>query len=401
MKKILLVTPRFPYPAWGACEQDRLAGMLQLRRMGYEVTVVAKMFDFQNAEEIRRFAEDNDLGLTLVPYEARRKREFSQTLLFYLRRIANPLFWDGATYEYTHPSITHEVRRVIEQWKPGLLWCDYTYLWPLYRFAKHRGIPIVTRASIFEPRNLLEEDGYTLINRCKYVLKSANEIITVRKSDRILSITPNEQKTYERIGGKGKTVNLPLRGLARLPKADHLIRSLKPLNVFFLGSSYNISHNREALAFILTRIAPALPEDEFRFFIYGKKIPAAFEQYFKGNIRQVGYVEDLHASLKSMDVALIPSLVGAGMQQKIFEPLTLGIPTVTSPRGLAGYPFQHGIHLLLAESAQEYVEALMTMRDAALRRTLSRNAAQLSESLFGEKASDAIVASVVRPFFEA
>ncbi|MEK7125713.1 MAG: hypothetical protein AAB880_02235 [Patescibacteria group bacterium] len=54
-KKILIISPKFPIPTTGACEQERLAGFLQLQRLGFEVRVVAKVFNWQDKEAIYRW----------------------------------------------------------------------------------------------------------------------------------------------------------------------------------------------------------------------------------------------------------------------------------------------------------------------------------------------------------
>jgi len=40
---ILVITPQFPYPPTGACEQDRIAGFKLLKELGHAVTVLSKV----------------------------------------------------------------------------------------------------------------------------------------------------------------------------------------------------------------------------------------------------------------------------------------------------------------------------------------------------------------------
>jgi len=110
-----------------------------------------------------------------------------------------------------------------------------------------------------------------------------------------------------------------------------------------------------------------------------------------GNVKAEGFVENLQQFLAEMDIAVIPSLLGAGMQQKIFEPLCLGIPTVTSPRGLAGYPFSAGEHLLLAKSAEEYAEQIMKLQDIELRKRLSKGSLELCNKIFSRDKINEII----------
>src|SRR3989344_8895569 len=121
-KKILIVTPKFPYPATGACEQDRAVGMEWFVSHGFEVRVIAKTALPSAAEEARIVDEKFSIRTTLLPY--RRVR-------WSLRRIFNPLYWDGAAFEYTDPEMQTELERALVEFKPNIVWFEYTYLWPL------------------------------------------------------------------------------------------------------------------------------------------------------------------------------------------------------------------------------------------------------------------------------
>ena len=71
-----------------------------------------------------------------------------------------------------------------------------------------------------------------------------------------------------------------------------------------------------------------------------------------------GFVPHVVAFWSGMDIAIAPSLFGAGMQQKVFEPIALGIPTITSRHGLATYPFECGKEVICAETKDEVVRAI-------------------------------------------
>jgi hypothetical protein len=76
------------------------------------------------------------------------------------------------------------------------------------------------------------------------------------------------------------------------------------------------------------------------------------------------------------------------MQQKVFESLARGFPTLTHQRVLAGYPFENQIHVLTANSADEFVEQLQRLRDPDLRASLSSQVIQRSQALFGRDRMD-------------
>ena len=389
MKRILVITARFPLPALGACEQDRFEGIKALKRLGFEVSVIAKVFSFQPKEEIERFSREFGIPVKTLPYENK----------FSLKRILSPLYWDGAAYEYSHASVKDAVESEIKHFQPDLIWVDYTYLWPLYSIFKKRKIPVITRSINFEPAHFLQEDGYSPLNLIKFLSKLAGELITIKNSGFLFAITPNEEKIYRKLGAKSISI-LPLRGLPEFLDKRVLLRDRKVLNVIFMGSTYTVSHNRAALKAILEDIAPAALEKCggcFKFYISGRKVPAEFEKFFGGNIVYAWHKDrkEFDEFLKDMDIAIVPSLYGAGMQQKIFEPLCRGIPTAASLRGLAGYPFLHRKHLLAAKNIAEFADLLLELRDLKLRKTLSENSVELARKLFSREVVDKTVVNAV------
>lgn len=381
-KKILIISPKFPIPTSGACEQERLAGILQLKRLGYEVRIIAKVFDWQDKEVIYRWCEERDIKVDLLDYQFQRHWSF------------NPLQWDGAANEYAALQTWHLVEAVAESYQPDIAWFEYSYLWPLYGIFKIRKIPVITRSINFEATHFLQEDGMSLKNLLKFFPKVVSELLTIKKSDYLFSITPKEERLYKRLGAKN-VATLPLRSLPYLSKIERAVRETKQLHLFFMGASYNVHHNRQAAALIIKEVAPALEgraPGKFFFHILGKKLPVNLAKLCRGNIKEEGFVKNLPEFLENeIDAAVIPSLSGGGMQQKIFEPLVYGIPTITSPRGLAGYPFKDGEHVLLAKTRNEFIEQIIKLQDINLRRRLSSNALQLSQEIFSSVKFDEVL----------
>jgi len=389
MKKILVITPKFPIPTTGACEQERLAGILQLQRLGWEVRIVARAFNWQDKNEINQWSKDSGIAVDLVDYEFIKNKNWRAKI----KRIMQPKYWDGAAYEYGLPAMQSAVARLVEEFQPDIAWFDYTYLWPLYKIFQKKKIPIVTRSINFEPTHFLQEDGISFLNILKFLPKFLSELKVIGQSDYLFAITPKEEQLYRKLGAKN-IATLPLRSLPLLLADKREIVDKKVLHLFFMGASYNVHHSRKAAEFIIKKIAPAVTRKapgKFIFHLVGKKLPSDLARLCVGNIKVEGFIENLAEFLNKIDIALVPSLMGAGMQQKIFEPLCLGIPTVTSPRGLVGYSFQDEEHLLLAKTKGEFVEQILRLQDGELKKKLSRRAMRQSRELFSQNKLNEII----------
>lgn len=381
-RKILVIMPRFPYPEAGACEQDRAEGVRQLLRLGFDVRVIAKYFDWQDPTKIQNIWKNEGVLVDLVPYQ-KNKKKWQHFL---------PWNLDGAAFEYRDRVLQEKIVEVRERWKPDIVWFDYTYLWPLYSLFTKKKIPMVVRSVNYEATHFLDEDGRTILNRLKSIPKYISEWLATRKVKRVYAITPLEKRKYEKLTD-APVENVPLRSLNQFlgkhePKETHV------LHIFFSGSTYNVSHNRRALEFILTELAPEMQKefpDKYIFHIFGAKFPSELQDYVKENVRVEGFVEDLEEKMKDMDIAVSPSFFGSGMQQKIFEPLARGFPVVTNKRGLAGYEFENNVHLLLAETPEEFKQSLLRLADFHLRQKLSHNAQEKSKELFSAEKVDRVL----------
>jgi hypothetical protein len=210
-----------------------------------------------------------------------------------------------------------------------------------------------------------------------------------------LAITPKEEKLYRKWGGK-RVNTLPLRGLPLCLRPAREAREKEKINIFFMGSTYNVPHNRGALKFIIKDIAPIverLRPGRFVFNILGNRVPEDCNKYFNNYIIYQGarYKEDLENFLVNMDIALIPSLFGAGMQQKIFEPLSRSFPTITSERGIADYPFEDRKHVLFAKTLDEYVSTILELEDTGKRASIGKEAGILASQIFSQEKIDSII----------
>lgn len=395
MKKVLIITPRFPLPSVGACEQDRLEGIKQLKRMGYDVQVIGKIFDFQKRDEekINNFSKEFGVPVHLVPYDYCKKRSGVEKIMYFARRLFWPLYWDGSVYEYANTVTRSKMEEVMNNFQPDIVWFDYTFMLPLYKIARKYGAKIITHSLIYDPKNVLEEDGRTWKNYISSAFKTFTDWRCIRMSDYMFAIAPDEMKMYRKLGAK-KIAVLPLRKLYDYLGKNSEVRDRSPLNVFFIGSSYNIPHNLRFARFIIEEIAPIVHEKypgKFKFFITGSKLPEDLQNKCADRVSYLGYVEDFAKFLSDMDVAFIPSLSGTGMQQKIFEPIARGFPVITAKHGLGEYPFECGKEILCAVTRDEFVEKLGEVLDINKRKSLSQNALAKSVQLFSREKSDSII----------
>ena len=87
--------------------------------------------------------------------------------------------------------------------------------------------------------------------------------------------------------------------------------------------------------------------------------------------------------------------MGCGQQQKVFEPIARGIPTITSSRAIAGYPLEAGKSFLSADAPEAFIEQLASLRSPARREQLSSMGVGQSRQLFSEAGLDKALADAI------
>lgn len=98
-------------------------------------------------------------------------------------------------------------------------------------------------------------------------------------------------------------------------------------------------------------------------------------QKFK-NVEFAGFVPNLADALNDT-IMIVPITVGSGIRMKILEAASLGIPFVSTSVGAEGLPFESGKDCLKGDTPEEFVNAILKMRDQSLRMDFAGNACKI------------------------
>jgi sugar transferase (PEP-CTERM/EpsH1 system associated) len=86
-------------------------------------------------------------------------------------------------------------------------------------------------------------------------------------------------------------------------------------------------------------------------------------------ITVTGFVPDLRPYLRQATVAVAPITYGAGIQNKVLEAMACGTPVVASPKAASALQITPGQELLLAEKAEEFAAAMLSLLNHPTQRT--------------------------------
>ncbi len=228
-------------------------------------------------------------------------------------------------------------------------------------------------------RNLFFEQVYTLEK--KRVLRYELEII--KKFDHALLVSEID-KNYFKPYAPVDNVQVISNGV----NTDYFHYSYNDYNPFRITFHGNIHYqpNNDAVSYFYHEIFPRIKMKEPRanFFIVGNQPRRSVLQMTSDpDVYVTGRINDIRPYLLDSAVSICPIRMGAGMQNKILEAMAVGAPVVTSSVGLEGIDAQNGEHVLVADDADSFAEAvLQLMREKSYRRQISEQARHLIEEKY-------------------
>jgi glycosyltransferase involved in cell wall biosynthesis len=161
-------------------------------------------------------------------------------------------------------------------------------------------------------------------------------------------------------------------------------------NIFTMGTLH-YPPNADGIRWFVREVFPLVKErvQDVTLTITGRNPPADFYHYAEGSggaIKITGYVPDLRPLLEKSALMVVPVRAGSGMRVRILEAFAQAIPVVTTTVGLEGIDAQSGSDVLVADTPQDFAEAVIRLLDdKALQAQLGGDGRRLAERYFDWK----------------
>jgi glycosyltransferase involved in cell wall biosynthesis len=205
-------------------------------------------------------------------------------------------------------------------------------------------------------RSRSEGRRYLLSAAAEYV----NEWLSVRSAHRLLTLTGEDAQRVTRLYGRRPDHLWPVCLSDAQFEVELPAPELRDDAVLFVGSGFFA--NREAVAFLLYQVAPALAKrGNTRIRIAGSGFSRAeWQGDIPPNVDLLGRVPNLTACYRQARAFVAPVFSGAGMKVKVAEALMYGLPVIGSPLALRGYveKDRDTPHLIEADTPESFVEAI-------------------------------------------
>ena len=203
----------------------------------------------------------------------------------------------------------------------------------------------------------------------------------LRLADRVLTVSETDRDAF--------TPFLPGQTITVVPTGVD-VDYFKPMPVEELSNSLVFTGsmdwlpNEDAIFYFVEAILPLLrPQCPDVFLEVVGRNPSRKLQALAQNekaLRLTGWVEDIRPFLARDSVCIVPLRIGGGTRLKIFEAMAMGKAVVSTTVGAEGLPVQNGENILLADTPNDFAEAVLSLlRDVKQRRRLGTAARTLVE----------------------
>jgi len=384
LKNILYIRP-LSTNTLGAEEKDLEAGFRILNSMD-GVNVFNLFIDLKTKKILSNIAID------YIDNSGKSIEKFS----FFIRRI---LVLDNSLREAYSFGNYKIIEKLCVQLNINIIFTNTTCTFLYGRYSKIDLIHI-HRSVMFEPVYVLK----SVRNPFKALIHSLIIIFTVYIElgcDKLISISPRDQMLYSRaakIFRKKKSISyIPLRQFYKDMITSPIKSIRKPLSIGFLGSTYNVLHNKLSLEFILKNLdSNFLTRNEMTLNIYGRKIPNLI------NATSSVFIHNWEINLVKIyednDVFVVPFFLGSGMQSKVFETLFAGRLLLCDNRVLAGNNLIKNVDYLHAKSGADFRKKLIWItKNQHTAMEIAQNGNLKARSLIGP---DVILNNMNRIFLE-
>ena len=172
----------------------------------------------------------------------------------------------------------------------------------------------------------------------------------------------------------------------------------KIYDLIFIG---NLSYvpNIEAAKFISKKIFPLLQEKvpNIKILISGSNPSKKVLRLSNENIKVTGWVDDIRETYCSGKVFFAPMSLGSGLQNKLLEAMSLGIPCITSNLCNESLGATHMKNIIIGNSVEQYISQILNiLSNPELISEIEKNGREFVNKKFSWESSNKILLEILK-----
>lgn len=354
-KKILYLTTRLPFPTIGGDKLRMFNILKQLKKQGHKITLVSLV---TTDDDLEACYKNNEFFDELIPVNFDKK-------LAYLNAVKAVFNDKPFIVEYFYSKAMQKVvDRLIKENNFDIITGYMIRIAPYLEKHKDKNIIIdfVDAVSMMYERRI--KNVQSIWDKFKIGIEYLKVKNYEKKCTKIFKMqTVISQTDKDFIEQFAKKSNIKIIGNGVDTEYYKPIDFPKENNICFVGSMQYIP-NSEAAIYFATKVFPVIKKEipDAKFKIIGANPRKDLFDAVKGidNIEITGKVEDVREYMKDCKVSVCPVKIAGGIQNKILEAMSMGIPIITTPEGAEGIGADENI-LKVAKTEEEYARQVILL----------------------------------------
>jgi len=371
MKKILIISPYFPFPARDG-GKVRLYNLIKHLSQKNEVYLLAY---------IEPNADKNCVELA---------KEFCTDVFPVLREEDKRIIKDdiprSVSFFYTQAMI-NELQKVLDVVKPDVVQLDFLIM---TQYVKHiKNVPVFYTEhdmglldfnQSFHDRDLNDTERFfewkKLISYEKHILDYFCSVMVLTDRDKTL---------IENLNNNVKATIIPTGVDTEFYKPN--ICSDEEKNLIFVGH-YRHFPNADAIIYFVKNIYPKIIQKipNIKLYIVGSGVTKSVENLQTENIIITGEVEDIRKYLRQPNIFVAPVRLGGGIKGKVLEAMAMGVPVVATKEAVSGIDYANNNFALVSDDIDIFADNVVKLlKDESLYKELSVNSRKIVEEYYNWK----------------
>jgi polysaccharide biosynthesis protein PslH len=272
------------------------------------------------------------------------------------------------------PAFDERLRTLLQTWRPDIVQIEFhvmgQYLPALRNYPAPR-ILVEHEPGVESSREIMKSalaPGRIMPHLDLFAWKRFERKIT-KHVQAVVVFTERDRKALKKLGLRTPIIQIALG--TEIPEQQRAPSENDSAHLLFVGNFKHLP-NLDAADRLVNRIFPLVQSQvpNARLVIVGAHLPSNVLQTSNENITLTGYVPDLTPYLDRATLIAVPLRWGGGMRVKVLEALAAGKALVASSRAVEGLDLVDGAQVVLAESDDEFVRAIVDLLQNPQRRLL-------------------------------
>jgi glycosyltransferase involved in cell wall biosynthesis len=381
--KVLVIDEWLPWPLESGKKIRTYNLLSRLARM-HEISIIAYVDLPQEKSKITHFME---MGINVVTVKDNRIKKW--TFLFYLTVCLN--FFSTkpySTFYHIKKSFSVKLKETIELIKPEIIHCEWTNLAPFLTDVKD--IPFVLVAHNVESDiwKRLSKNSYNYFSRIvgQFQAKKIEKLerCWYPKVNHCIAVSDEDREV---IAGYGANVTVVENGVDITYYNHNLNNSSDDQNFIAFTASFDTFSNQDGAFYFIKEILPIIKKriPSISIGLVGKNPPEKLKNISNiyPEVVVTGTIPDVRAILSKSKIAVVPLRIGGGSRLKILEAMAMKKPVVSTSIGAEGLNVQNRENILIADTANDFAEAVIEcLQDQLLREKVSEAGYALVKSVY-------------------